>query len=77
VDISAGDVALARQRAAERGCATEIIEGECINLSRQKSASADLILFTEVSFFMPDYPAALREDQPGAARAAFFPQPPV
>jgi len=59
VDISPGDVALASRGAAERGSAVEVIEDECVHyLSRQNPASADLILFTEVSFFMPDYPAA-------------------
>jgi SAM-dependent methyltransferase len=62
VDISPVDAALARQGAAMLAHPPEIIEDECVRyLSRQKPNSADLILFTEVSFFMPDYLSALRE----------------
>ena len=62
VDISVDDAALARRNAAEHGCAVEIVHDHCVHyLKGQNSASADLILFTEVSFFMPDYPNALRE----------------
>jgi SAM-dependent methyltransferase len=62
VDISPGDAALARRNAVERGCDVEIIEDECIHYLRGlATASADLILFTEVSFFMPNYRDALGE----------------
>ncbi len=63
VDVSPGALAGARAHAAERGLENlELHEQDAVPfVAAFESASVDLALFTEVSFFMPAYGDALAE----------------